>query len=170
MNGPQNEVMSIEIVRPFASHTFNLGIPQSRLDGGYDAQCDFILKCEDVLELTIVTFGQQVDAGFRLDQLRADADTLAGIAKASFEHISRAKFAADTFYVNSLSLIGEGRIARDHRQPLDPRKSGDDVLDDTIGEIVLSRIAAQIFKWQDSDRRLVRRCARDGPGIDLAAG
>jgi hypothetical protein len=56
------------------------------------------------------------------------------------------------------AFVGEARIACDHKQPMDMTKSSDDVLDDAIGEIVLSRLIAHVLKWQYGDRRLVRQC------------
>jgi hypothetical protein len=35
------------------------------------------------------------------------------------------------------------------------RQRGDDLLDHAVGEIFLLRVAADVLKWQNSDRRLV---------------
>src|SRR6516225_9402645 len=53
------------------------------------------------------------------------------------------------------ALVDEGGIARDDEEAADARKSGRDVLDHAVGEILLFGIAAHIREGQDSDRRLV---------------
>src|SRR5215470_18296471 len=79
-NGAQHKVVGVEVFRPLALDSLNLGITQTRLDGAHYAQRDFVLQCEDVFEPAIVTFGPQVNGGFRLDQLGIDPDTLTRLA------------------------------------------------------------------------------------------
>jgi len=59
-------------------------------------------------------------------------------------------------YVNRLALVGEARIARDHKEPADTRERGDDFLDHAVGEVFLFRVAADVLERQHGDRRLVR--------------
>ena len=67
---------------------------------------------------------------------------------------------ADRF--DGLALVGEARIAGDHKQPADARERGDDFLDHAVGEIFLLRLAAQIGERQHRDRRLIQ--GRQGCG------
>src|SRR4029079_15152622 len=41
-----------------------------------------------------------------------------------------------------------------------PRKRGDDFFHNTIGEVVLLRITAQVLEWQHGDRGFVRKSKR----------
>ena len=89
-----------------------------------------------------------------------------------FQDVAHPEFAPDLAHVDGLALVDEARIARDHEQPLDPRQSGDDVLDHPVGEIVLLRVAAHVLKRQHRDRRLVGQRKRgrrfDAPDSDFA--
>ena len=70
--------------------------------------------------------------------------------------------------VDRAPLVGEARIARDHRQTGDLRQIGDDVFADAVGEILLFRVARHVGERQDGDRRPSRLWAPDlahlGPG------
>ena len=103
-------------------------------------------------------------AGCSVDELRGDPHALAGAADRAFEHRAHAEFAADGANVDRASLIGEARVARDHRQAGDLRQIGDDVFADAVGEILLLRIARHVGERQNGDR-----CSRDRSAPDLAA-
>src|SRR5215471_4626533 len=104
---PQQKIVSIEIVRPLAFNSCNFSIAQTWLYCSYDAQRDFVLKCENISKPAIVTFSPQVDSSFRLDQLNADSNALIGLANASFQDIADAQFAANTFHVNGFPFVCE---------------------------------------------------------------
>ena len=91
-------------------------------------------------------------AGLRLDKLRGDAHTLAGLAHAPLQHIAHAKLAADLLHIDRASLVGEARIARDDEEPADPRQCCGDLLHHAVGKVVLLRIAAQIGERQNGER------------------
>jgi hypothetical protein len=59
--------------------------------------------------------------------------------------------------IDRLPLVCEARVARDDEQFGEPRQFGDDVLDDTVGEVILLRITTQIRERQNDDRRLLLR-------------
>src|SRR6516225_9742917 len=93
----------------------------------------------------------------------------ARFAHRAFEHVAHTKLAPDLFHIDGLALVSEARIARDHEQPADAGKLGDDLLDHAVCEVFLVGIAAQILERQYRDRRLVgqwqtlggrRRCFR----------
>jgi hypothetical protein len=94
-----------------------------------------------------------VAASFGLDQLSAGADAIVHHANAAIEHIAHPQLVADLFHVDSWSLVGEARIAGNDEQPSDARQPGDDVLGDTVGEVFLTRIAAQIFETATQQSR-----------------
>src|SRR5262249_48661641 len=91
-----------------------------------------------------------------IDQLSRDAHALSVLAHAAFEHITNAKLPTNLFYIDRTALVAKARIARDHKQPADATQRRDDVLDDSVREIVLSRVVAHVLERQDGDRRLVR--------------
>ena len=97
--------------------------------------------------------------GFSLDQLRADADAVAASPHRAFKDIAHAKLAPDLLHVDRLAFVGEARISRDDEQPADAAERGDDLLDHSVGEILLLRIPAQIGERQHGDRRARRWAA-----------
>src|SRR5947207_3657382 len=94
-------------------------------------------------------------AGFRVDELRGDPYALAGAPDRAFEYGAHAELAADGADVHRASLIGEARVACDHRQARDFRQIGDDVFADAVGEVLLFRVARHVGERQDGDRRSV---------------
>src|SRR5712675_1455343 len=81
-------------------------------------------------------------AGCRVDQLTGDPHSLASPAHRAFEDVADTPFTADLLHVNRLSLVRKSRIAGDDKQPADAAQCGDDLLDHTVGEILLLRVAA----------------------------
>ena len=61
-------------------------------------------------------------AGRRVDQLRADAYTIAGFADRTLEDVAHPQLAADLFHIDRLALVGEARIAGDDEEPMDARQ------------------------------------------------
>ena len=99
-------------------------------------------------------------SGRRIDHLGGHAHAVARLAHAAFEHIADAELAADLLHVDGAVLVNQGGVSRDDEQPLDARKARDDVVDHPVGEIVLSRIAAQIGEGQDRHGGLLGQCQR----------
>ena len=64
-----------------------------RFDGGDNALGDLVLDGEDVGEVAVVALCPDVVAGRRVDKLRGDAQALAGLAHAAFEHVAHAELA-----------------------------------------------------------------------------
>ena len=99
-------------------------------------------------------------AGLSFYELRCDAQTGAGFSHALFNDIANAELAPDLPHIDRLAFVDEAGIARDCEQPLDVREAGDDVLDNSVGEVVLLGIAAHVLKWQNGDGRRVRQRKR----------
>jgi hypothetical protein len=53
----QDKVVGVKIVRPFALDTLYFRLAQARLDRTDYAQGDFVLKCENITERTVITLG-----------------------------------------------------------------------------------------------------------------
>ena len=120
-----------------------------------DAAGDFVLHGEDVAELAVVAFGPVMATGDRVDELRANAQPLAAAAHAALQHVAHAKLARDLAHVDGAVLVDEGGVAGDDEQPSDVGKTGDQVLGEAIGEVVLIGIAAHIGEGQHRDRGTV---------------
>jgi hypothetical protein len=97
-------------------------------------------------------------SGASVDQLSGDAHPTSALAHRAFEHITDAKLPPDLLHINGLAFVGKTGIPRDDKKPTDARERGDDLLDHTVGEIFLFRVAAHIGEWQHRDRRLVGSC------------
>jgi hypothetical protein len=100
-----------------------------------------------------------------VDQLRGHPDMIARFLHAAFQHIANAEIFGRGLRRHRLAPIVQGRVARDHEQPGVLRQRVDEVVGQSIGEVVLRRIAAQIGKRKHRDRRLVgqrRGCASRG--------
>jgi hypothetical protein len=93
-----------------------------------------------------------VDAGNRVDELRADAQPIAAAADAAFEHVPHTELTGDLGDVDGAGPVGKGGVSGDDEQPPDPRQTCDQILGETVDEIVLIAIAAHVLKRQDSDR------------------
>jgi hypothetical protein len=61
-------------------------------------------------------------------------------------------------HVDRLAFVGEGRIARDHKQPADAAQRGGDLLDHTVGEVFLFGVTAHVGERKHRDRRFVGQC------------
>src|SRR6202008_4567366 len=61
------------------------------------------------------------------------------------------ELAADLLHVHGAALVGEARVARDDEKPVDARQRRDDVLDYSVGEVLLFGVAAPVLKRQRRD-------------------
>src|SRR6476660_7096742 len=86
-----------------------------------------------------------------IDHLPGHANATAGLAYAAFEDIANAKLSADLLHVHRASLVSQARVVRDDEQPLDACEASDYVVDHSIGEVLLLRIAAQVGERQNGD-------------------
>ena len=59
--------------------------------------------------------GPDMLADLGLDQSRVTRMRLPAFAEAAFEHIAHAQFAPDLFHIDCAALVGEGRVAGDHK-------------------------------------------------------
>ena len=119
----RHELPCAEIVGGARQGANALGGQQMRLDRGGNAAGDLVLHGEDVAELAVVLFGPVMAAGDRIDELRGDAQPVAGAADAAFEHVAHAKLARDLLHVDGAVLVDEARVAGDDEQPADARRA-----------------------------------------------
>ena len=135
---------------------------QARRERADHAFGDAILQLEHILQRAVEFVRPEMGARRGIDQLAGDADAVAGLAHAAFEHVAHAQFARDLLDIDRLALVDEARIARDHEQFLEARQRSDDVFDHAVGEIFLFGIAAHVVERQHRDRRPVRQRERGG--------
>src|SRR6516225_4207677 len=90
-------------------------------------------------------------AGISPDQLRGNAHSTARFTHATLDDIARAELLSDFLDVDSLALIGKGRVACDHRKGAPAGEHRDDVLGDAVGKELLLQIAAEVDERQDCD-------------------
>src|SRR3984893_13021599 len=126
-----------------------LEFEELRLDRAGDRVSYLVLQLEQIGEGAIVPLGHYVMVRVGLDQLHGDAHPTARFAHAAFEDIAHAQFLANLLDVDGLALVGEGRVAGDHREGAPAGEHRNDVLGDAVGEKLLLRITAEIFEGQD---------------------
>jgi hypothetical protein len=110
-----------------------------------------------------------VPAGQDIAELRGDANAIAILSDTAFEHVTDPEFLADLLEMDAFAFVGEGRIASDDEKPAQLRQRGNNVLTDTIREIVLLRIAGHIIERQNRDGRPVRQRQRQLRFVPLIA-
>src|SRR5262249_46486687 len=131
--------------------SLNLGGEHARLDCADHACGDLVLKIEDIVELSVVAISPEVAAAGGIDELASDANAVTALAHASFKDVAHAKPTRDVPDIEGLPTELEGGCARRDIEPTQARQPGDNLLDDTIGEVVLLWIAAHVLKRQDRD-------------------
>jgi len=141
----------VEASRRLAQSPVLLGIGNRWGDSDRHSLGDLVLQREDVGKIAVVALGPDVLAALGLDQLRGDADAIAGFAQAAFEHIAHTELASDLLHIDRAALVAEGRIARDDEQRRIARQRGDDVLGDPVGEELLLGVATHIREGQHCD-------------------
>ncbi|HXX50651.1 MAG TPA: hypothetical protein VEI98_05120 [Xanthobacteraceae bacterium] len=120
-----------------------------------DALGDFVLDGEQVGKIAIVTLRPQMLAAPRVDQLSADANSLARPPDASFEHITNAELARYFGNPSRPPAIGKRGIAGDDKEVRIARQLGDDVLGNSVGKIDVLADLAHVVEGKDGDRGLV---------------
>ena len=90
-------------------------------------------------------------AGRSVNQLHRYAQLLATFAHAAFDDMADTQIARHLSEAGALAPLVKRRIAGGDRKLPEPRKLGDDVFGDPVGEILLPRIAAHIVKGKHGD-------------------
>src|SRR5215471_3012217 len=85
----------------------------------HDGMRDFILHCEDVIKLTVVSLAPQMMAESSIDQLRRDSDAIANLAHAALDDVSDIKLSRYLADIDRPALESERRVTRCHRQGRD---------------------------------------------------
>src|SRR5690242_16867472 len=94
-------------------------------------------------------------AGHRINQLAGNANFPRCLAHRSLQNVAHAKPAPDLLDIDRSAFECEARIARNHKEGLEPRQRCNDLFDHPVREVFLFDIAAHVFEWQHRDRWLV---------------
>src|SRR5215475_10242042 len=76
-------------------------------DASNDPACDLVLQLENVLKATIEAVRPKVRAACRLDELARDANAVASLAQAAFEHVTNAELSADLPDVRRFTFVSK---------------------------------------------------------------
>src|SRR5215471_595473 len=154
-----------------------LGRPSSFCSSQFNAEYvgepagDLVLQSEQIASVTVEPLRPEMRVARGIDQLRADADLAARPPDAAFEYIAHTELAADLLGVDGFVAIRERCIARDDQHVWEPRQIGCQILSDTVCEVPLLRIIAEIGKRQDDDRQAwCAGCLRDRDSSGHADG
>ena len=132
----------------FARDAACLGPRNLWLDRDANAFGDLILEAEDVRDTAVIALSKQVMTRCGLDQLDGDSNLLACTASAALDEIGSTKILADLRNVLWLVLVSESRIARDHGEPAPVGQRSNDVLGQSIDEIVFGRVLRHVVEGQ----------------------
>src|SRR5271156_5327947 len=116
-----------------------------------DAASDFVLDFEDVFQLAIVAFRPDGVTRLSADELRGDAQAIAGATQAAAEDARGVEFAADLGPGYGLVAIGQDGGAGEDLELFDLGKLGDDVFGHAIAEVFVVFAVAEIFEIEDGD-------------------
>jgi hypothetical protein len=124
---------------------------QMHLQGTQYPVGDLILDQEDVLELPVVGLRPEMASTFRLDQLGGNAHPVARLADAAFEHVGYVEHLSDLADVAILALERKGRRARDHLEVGLLDEFIQDLLGDSLAEVVVVSIPRHVHESQHRD-------------------
>jgi hypothetical protein len=114
------------------------GPEQLRLDRASNALGNLVLNDEQLGQFEIVSFGPDVGSRAGRNELGGDTDPLIGFAHASFDYIADAQLTgridAELRRADRPVLEGETGIARNDREPVEPRQRDDDILGNPVDE------------------------------------
>ena len=152
---PQVELVGLEIGRAFGAQGLFLDRAQGQLQGLDDVVGNLALDDEDIGELTVIGLRPQVETVGHLDQLGADTELIARLAHAALENIVDPEPAADLLYIEVGLLERVDRGPRRDAKTLDVGEGADQLFGQTVGEVLVVGIGAQIGKRQHRHRRHV---------------
>ena len=124
--------------------SFHLVQLQKQAERRHHLADDLVLHRKDVLERPVITCRPGFSLGCRIDQLDSNSNLVRGLAHAALQHIFDAQLLPDLLLLGRLALVSEARVARDHKETGKPRQVIDQLVADTVAEIVLLRVATQV--------------------------
>ena len=146
-------------------HRIGIGrlLGAARLDGGdliaqrvREAPNDLVLHVEEISKRLVEALRPKMTAGLGVDELHVDAHAIPPALNAALEDIADVQVAADGLHVERLALVGESRVAGDHDGAPETREIGRQALRDSVDEMLLLLVAADIGERQNDDRETRR--------------
>ena len=154
-----DHALKIEVHRIRGSAPFGaarLGGDQLGIERAGEASDNLVLRVQEIGHRLVETFGPQMRAGLRLDQLNVDPHPISATLHAALEQIAHVQFAADLLDVGRLALVGEGGAPADDECAVNARQVGSQALGHAVDEIVLLGPAADVGEGENDDRQTRR--------------
>ena len=151
----KNLLIRVQVARGASGQPIGAAVFQPVGDRGHDRAGNFILKRKDIDEIAVIAIGPQMLTGNGIDQLRGDANAVAGLSDRTLENNAHAKRLADLADIDRPSAKNERGVSRDNEQRLVAGQLGYDVLGDPVGEELLLGVARHVRERQHGDRGLV---------------
>src|ERR1700722_14923080 len=148
---PHHQIPGVQAIGRFAPGMEVLRRVELRFDGGYDGFGNLVLYREQIGKAAVIALRPDVAAGGSVVELHGDTHAVAGLAHAAFDHIANAEVSGDLLHMDGLAFVDERRVPRDHEEPAQFGERGNDILADTVGKILLLRIAAHVGKGKYGD-------------------
>ena len=118
----------------------------------HDRAGNLVLHRENVIERPVIGLRPQVRAVGGADQLRGNAQLVAGLAHTAFQHMGDVQLLRDLSDLDVLALESERGRARDHFQVGDLRQQVQQFLGDAVGHVLLIFFGGHVHKGQHRDR------------------
>src|SRR4029453_9015918 len=153
----RHEIPRIEILDRPAFSADSLSSKKFRFDRGDDAGGDLVLQCEYVAELAVVSLRPYMLVRCRVNELAGNANPLAALPEAALEHVANTKLPSQMLHIHRFALVSEGRVAGNDEEPVQSGQRRDDVLSDSVAEVLLLGITRHVGERQYGNRGLVRQ-------------
>ncbi len=138
-------------------------LDQFELERSHHRPRDLVLQHEDVGHLPVVGLRPEVIAIGGVDELGGDADLIASLAHAPLQNRLHVQLLGDCADVLVLALEGKGRSARGDAQARHLGEEIEELLGETVGEVFLLLVRAEVHQREHRDRRAgLRRLRRRG--------
>ena len=102
-----------------------------------------------------------------LGQFDIDANAIAGPADTALEEVARIEQAPDLGRCEVPTLELKARRFGGDQQVREAAERGDDILGDSVAEVILAGIARQVLERQHRHRRAARETSRSGKARDI---
>src|SRR5262249_39379333 len=124
-----------------------------RRDAGDDPVDDAVLSVEQFVGGDLHPLAPQARPGLGVVELHRDSNLVIGTAHAAGQHVANAESAAYLAWIGSSPAIDQRRAPRDDEKLAETTERHDNVLDNSVGKIVVRRIVVEILQRQYRDRR-----------------
>src|SRR4030088_2766449 len=114
LHGAEKKIIGGEVLRSPPRRHGNFCLKQFWLNGSDNGDRHFVLKSENIRQVTLESVRPDVRARHRIDQLPRNANLPRRLAHSPLKDIAHAKPAPDFFNINGPTLKSEARIASDY--------------------------------------------------------